>query len=119
LILLWLALTYSRIQAVEAIIIIVMVGGGLVWIFGAAGTVHVGASGVIFGLIGFLLFSAVFTRDIKSFLVAIVVLFFYGGAMLTGFVPTPGVSWSGHVFGFLAGILAAWLFGKDRKAETV
>jgi membrane associated rhomboid family serine protease len=116
-ILLTLSLSFSRIYTVEAVILIAGVGGGLVWLFGRSGTVHVGASGIIFGLIGFLLFAGVFLRDLKSLLVSVVVLFLYGGVILIGFVPMPGVSWTGHVFGFLSGVLAAWLAGSAKKAE--
>ena len=59
-VLLVLALSVDRVLAAEAIVIIIVVGGGLVWLFGAPRTVHVGASGVIFGLIGFLLFAGFF-----------------------------------------------------------
>ena len=114
-VLLLLSLSYNRLVAVEAIVII-MAGGGLgVWLFGAPGTVHIGASGVIFGLIGFLLFVGIFSRDIKGILIAVVVLFLYGGVILFGVVPRAGISWSGHVFGFLAGIVAAWLTGWANK----
>ena len=43
--------------------------------------------------------------------IALLVLFLYGGALLTGFKPRVGVSWTGHLFGFCGGVLAAWLAG--------
>lgn len=116
-VLLVLALSYNRFLAFEAIVIIALGGGGLVWLFGGAGTVHIGASGIIFGLIGFLLFSGIFRRDIKALIVSLVVFFLYGGVLLTGFIPKYGVSWSGHAFGFLAGIGAAWLSGKEKVEQ--
>ena len=117
-VLLLLALSYNRLLALEAIVIMMLVGGGLVWVFGGKNTVHVGASGVIFGLIGFLLFSGIFRRNFKALAVSLVVLFLYGGVLLYGLVPTPGVSWTGHAFGFAAGILAAWLAGPAEKPGT-
>ena len=108
-VLMMLALTYDRTLALEALVIIAVGGGLLVWLFGASRSVHIGASGLIFGLIGFLLFVGVFRRDIKAILISLLVLFFYGGVLLWGFIPRSGVSWIGHFFGFVAGILTAWL----------
>jgi membrane associated rhomboid family serine protease len=108
-VLLLLALTYNRAAAIEALIMIQGIGGLGVWLFGAPNTVHVGASGLIFGLIGFLLFVGIFRKDIRGLLVALVVLFLYGGALISGVIPRYGVSFTGHVFGFLAGVLAARL----------
>lgn len=116
-ILLTLSLVYDLEATIFALIIIMAVGGGLVWLFGGSNTVHIGASGVIFGLIGFLLAAGIFLRDWKALLTAGAVFFLYGGILLSNFVPKQGVSWTGHLFGFLAGILAAWLTGVVKKAE--
>ena len=87
-----------------------MVLGGLgVWTFGASGSVHIGASGVIFGYLGFLLLSGFFERRFGSILVSLGVGVVYGG-LVWGVLPNqPGVSWEGHLFGFLAGIFAAYV----------
>ena len=85
-----------------------MVGSGLMaWLFGAPGSVHIGASGVIFGYLGFLMLSGWYTRSFGSiFLSAIVTLVW--GSLVFGMMPTiPGVSWQSHVGGFLGGVLAA------------
>ena len=116
-VLLLLSLTYSRKLTVAAVVIIMLVGGGLVWLLGMPGTVHVGASGVIFGLIGYLIASGLFRRDIVALIVAAAVLILYGGSLLMGFVPMPGVSWMGHAFGFIAGVLAAWVLRNWSKEE--
>jgi membrane associated rhomboid family serine protease len=91
-----------------AILIITLLGGGLVWVFGTANTIHIGASGLIFGLIGFLLFSGIFRREWTALFVSLAIGFFYGGALLSLLSVVPGISWSGHFFGFLAGVMAAW-----------
>lgn len=76
------------------------------WLFGRD-AVHIGASGVTFGYLGFLLFLAVFDRSIPTVLLLVFVAFFYSNR-LWGLLPIyKGVSWEEHVFGFLGGIYAA------------
>lgn len=95
-----------------AVTAIVTVLGGLgVWAIGGAlnqeATIHLGASTLIFGYFGFLVFRAYFERSLFALVAAFVVVLMYGGAMW-GVLPTqPGVSWEGHLCGFLAGITAA------------
>jgi membrane associated rhomboid family serine protease len=70
---------------------------------------HIGASGVIFGYVGFLLARYYFDRRLSSGIIALIVGFSYG-SILWGILPsTPGISWEGHLFGFLGGIAAARL----------
>jgi membrane associated rhomboid family serine protease len=86
-----------------------VVGGLGVWLTGASGSVHVGASGVIFGWMLFLLVRGVFNRSFRQLAVAVVLLA-YWGTMLFGVLPgDPGISWQGHLFGALGGVLAAWV----------
>jgi membrane associated rhomboid family serine protease len=77
------------------------------WLFGAPNTVHVGASGVVFGLFGYLLFRMLFDRRLSSVIITLLVAVLYGAAMLRSLIPSESISWSGHFFGFLAGVLAA------------
>ena len=117
-VLLTLSLTYSRRLTAQALGIIVLAGGLAVWLLGGSNTVNVGASGVIFGLIGFLLFAGIFRKDPWAMLISVVVFILYGGSLVFGLVPRYGVSWSGHAFGFLSGILAAYLTGSTKKTEA-
>lgn len=117
-VLLLLSLSYNRKLTFEAIAFIWLVDGVLVWVFGSAHSVHIGASGIIFGLIGFLLFLGVFRREWKTIVISLIVLVFYGGAVLSMLVYIPGVSWAGHFFGFCAGVLAAWLARPEEKERT-
>lgn len=80
-----------------------------VWLFGAPG-IHLGASGVIFGYFGFLLSRAYFERSALAIAVSAAVGLLYG-SLIWGVLPTRyGISWEGHLFGFLGGVLAAnWL----------
>jgi membrane associated rhomboid family serine protease len=91
-----------------------LVSGLGVWLFGASG-VHVGASGLIFGYLGFLLLRGYFERNFPSILLSLIVGFLYGGA-IWGVLPTqPGISWEGHLFGFIGGVLAARLLARRKK----
>lgn len=92
---------------------VTVVGGSGVWLLGAAGTVHAGASLLIFGYLGFLLSRGLAERSLSGILVSLVILFAYGG-MLYGVLPgQPGISWLGHLSGFLAGVTGAFLLARD------
>lgn len=103
----------------ELSLIIMVVGGAAVWLFGRQ-AYHIGASGLIFGYLGFLVAAGWYERKFISLVVALIVLFLYGG-MIWGVLPLrPFVSWEGHLFSLLAGIVCARLLkpGKqDRKTD--
>lgn len=86
-----------------------IVGGLGTWLLAPQYSVHVGASGVIFGFLGFLLMRAWFGRRMLWMLIAVVAAFLYGGLVFTLLRQQEGISWHGHFFGFLGGVLAAWL----------
>lgn len=91
-----------------------LVSGLGVWLFGSRGF-HIGASGLIFGYLGFLLLRGFFERSVISILLSLIVGFLYGG-VIWGILPTqPGVSWEGHLFGFIGGVLAARLLSRRPK----
>ncbi|MEG4999018.1 rhomboid family intramembrane serine protease [Microcoleus sp. B4-D4] len=95
--------------------ITILVSGFGVWLTGAPNSVHIGASGLIFGYFGFLLLRGYFERSFTSILVSLIVGFFYG-SLIWGVLPSqPGVSWQGHFFGFAGGILAAQLLGRQKR----
>ena len=86
---------------------ILCIGGMAVWTLGPGNTNHIGASLLIFGYLGFLLARGIFEKSPFWIVVSLVILAFYGG-MLVGVLPgQPGISWQGHLFGFLAGVIAA------------
>lgn len=92
---------------------IVAVTSGLgVWLTGGAGTLHVGASGLVFGFLTYLVSRGIFARNIGFLLGGVVTLAVYGG-VLWGLLPRPGISWQGHLFGAVGGVLAAWLLHGD------
>jgi membrane associated rhomboid family serine protease len=86
----------------------VLVGGLGTWAVGRP-AVHIGASGLVFAYLGYLLLRGWYDRRFGSMLLALAVGWFYGSmvfGMLPGFTPTV-VSWECHLFGFLGGVLAA------------
>jgi len=93
-----------------------VVSGLGVWLFAPSNSVHLGASGLIFGYFGFLLLRGYFERSLKTLSLSLLALFLYG-SMVWGVLPLRvGVSWQGHLFGFIGGGLAAfWLSDRKRK----
>ena len=91
---------------------VVVVGGGLTWLLGGAGN-HVGASGVVFGYFGAILGAAVFERRIRALAAALLALGFYS-SLLAGIVPQDAISWEGHLFGLVAGVLASKVLAEPR-----
>ncbi|MDA7978072.1 MAG: rhomboid family intramembrane serine protease [Pirellulales bacterium] len=115
----WLTMLRGmRVFVIVAVLATLVCGLG-VWALGDWGAsdvhAHIGASGVIFGLFGYLLLRAYFERSLGALLVACGVGFFYGG-LTWGFLPLEkDVSWLGHVFGFAGGVLAAWALSPSEK----
>ena len=86
------------------------------WLFGTPNTVVIGASGVIFGLLGFLLFRGFAERSPGAITVSIMMLMIYGGS-ISGVLPgVPFVSWQSHLFGFIGGAGAAFLLRPARPS---
>jgi membrane associated rhomboid family serine protease len=86
--------------------VIIIVGGLGVWLIGRP-AYHVGASGLVFGYFGFLVARGWYEKSIPSVIISIFVIIFYGSMIWGVFPVVPYISWESHLFGFLAGILAA------------
>ena len=117
----WLTLLSGLRKFLLAVLGIVIVSGLAAWaLTDGPGTQYVvGASGVVFGLLTYLLARGIITRDIRQIAVSVIVLILYGG-VLWGVLPTQsGVSWQGHLGGAVAGVLMAWLLNRqlDRRAS--
>ncbi|MGB7086028.1 MAG: rhomboid family intramembrane serine protease [Phormidesmis sp.] len=111
----WLVMLRETSDWVIVSVITALCSGLGTWLIGAPGSVHIGASGVIFGYFGFLLLRGYFERSVVAIAFSLLVVFLYG-SIIWGVLPNqPGISWEGHLFGFLGGILAARLLAKPRR----
>ena len=104
----WLIMARDRSEWIAVTVLTAIASGLGTWLFGGAATVHIGASGVVFGYFGFLVARAYFERSFGSIAISLLVLALFGG-MIWGILPVRvGISWEGHLFGLLGGIAAAW-----------
>ncbi|HMQ07225.1 MAG TPA: rhomboid family intramembrane serine protease [Saprospiraceae bacterium] len=109
---------FYRKAAIPSFIVIQVVTGFSVWLF-ARPSYHIGASGIVYGLVAFVFWSGIFRRNIRSIVLALIIVILYSGYFY-GIVPTKeGVSWESHLFGGFAGIFAAYLFKNIGEEETV
>lgn len=99
---------YKRVSW-QAFMMIYLLTGISVWLFGRS-VFHVGASGVVYGLVAFVFWSGVFRRSIKSIVLSLIVVMLYM-PMWAGVLPNQeGISWESHLLGGLAGVFVAWWF---------
>ncbi|MFF3174511.1 rhomboid family intramembrane serine protease [Streptomyces sp. NPDC057900] len=97
------------------VLTVILVGGLGVWLTAPAHTVTLGASGVVFGLFGYLLVRGFVDRRPLDVIIGVIVAAVYG-SLLQGVLPTDsGVSWQGHLFGLLGGALAAFVLRRDAR----
>lgn len=94
-----------RVLAVTAIV--GLVSGLGVWLVAPAGTITLGASGLVFGYATYLLFRGLFNRSVLEIVVGVVVGAVWGTALLGGLLPQDGISWQAHLFGAIGGVVAA------------
>jgi len=88
--------------------LITVLGGLAVWVLGPAGTLHIGASGLVYGIAAYLVARGVRTRRVLDVVIAGIVVLTYSGLALGVLPGQPGVSWQSHLFGALAGVAVAW-----------
>jgi membrane associated rhomboid family serine protease len=94
-----------RVVAVTAIVM--LVGGVGTWLVGPDNTNHIGASGVVFGYASYLLIRGFYNRSALELVMGLVVGVLWGSVLLGGLVPREGISWQGHLFGGIGGVVAA------------
>lgn len=101
---------------VRVTLIVGLVSGLGVWLLAPANSITLGASGLVFGYLTYLVARGVFARNVLWLVGGVVVMIFYGG-ILWGLLPRPGISWSGHAFGAVGGILAGYLLHGARDDD--
>lgn len=110
-----LVMSHGRVRWVQVCVGVALLGGVLTWVFARSGN-HIGASGVVFGLLGYLVAGAFTARSVKAVWTGMIALFLYGG-LLWGILPSPGISWEGHLFGLVAGAVMAFALGAPERSE--
>ena len=108
--------SYRRFWSVT--VLVGLIAGAGTWIFGTPGSVHIGASGLVFGYLTYLMTRGFFAKKPMWVLGGVVVFLVFGG-ILWGLVPRAGVSFTGHLFGALGGVAAAWLLREREPSSSV
>lgn len=103
---------FYRSISFRVFILIFLLTGVWVWLAGRP-SYHIGASGVVYGLAFFLFLSGIFRKDRGLMAFSLLVVFLYG-SIIWGIVPLEsGMSWEGHLFGALSGVICAIAFKKE------
>jgi membrane associated rhomboid family serine protease len=111
---------FYREVAWKVLLWIYLLSGSWLWLGGRT-AMHIGASGLVYGFAAFLFFSGIFKKSTALMTVSLVIIFLYG-SMVWGFFPEffpkENISWEGHLFGFIAGLLMAVYFRNDGPKKT-
>ena len=103
------------VRTLAVVGIVAFVGGLGTWLTAPSNTVVIGASGLVFGFATYLVPRGAYSRSPLHIVGGLVVIVIYGSTLLTGLVPTPGISWQGHLFGALGGLIAARVLHRARR----
>ncbi len=113
-----LLLAGSRANSGGIVVLITLLCGSGLWLFGRE-ALHIGASGVVFGLIAFHIFAGLFERRLQSFIIAVVVGLLYASTVVKGVMPfQQGVSWEGHLIGAISGAIVALITARMLRDNT-
>ena len=107
---------FARVAAVTAIV--VLVGGLGTWLVAPENTIHIGASGIVFGYGAYLIVRGIYSRRLGHLAAGAVIIGIWGTTLLAGLAPEEGISWQGHLFGALGGVVAAWLLDRQRPLHS-
>ena len=114
----WMVMLRDERHFIPVTLAGMVVSGLMAWLLGAPGTVHIGASGVIFGYLGFLMLTGWYTRSFGSILLSLVVTLVWGSLVLGVLPGAPGISWQAHIGGFLGGVFAARAFRTSSRPDS-
>jgi membrane associated rhomboid family serine protease len=105
-------------RLLEVFAIVALVSGLGTWLVAPEGTIHVGASGVVFGFSTYLIARGWFNRRPGQIAIGLVVVVLWGGVLLAGLQPREGISWQGHLFGAIGGLVAARVLARGDAERT-
>jgi len=108
----WLVMLRDARHFIPVTVAAMIASGMTAWLLGAPGSVHIGASGVVFGYLGFLMLSGWFARSLGSILISVAVTLVWGSVVIGVLPGNAGISWQAHLGGFLGGVFAARQFRK-------
>ena len=113
-----ISLYFYRKVAMRAFWMIYFLTGISVWLL-ARPVLHIGASGVVYGLVAFIFWNGIFRRSLRSIILALIVMVFYS-SMFLGILPDQeGISWESHLLGSLAGIFASFWFKGELEDDEL
>ncbi len=115
LVLTWMMTYFYRRVAQQAFFAIYFLTGAMVWLF-ARPVSHIGASGVIYGLVAFIFWNGIFRRSLRSIILGAIVMLLYSGMFLGVLPDQEGISWESHLLGGLVGIAVSYYF-RDQLEE--
>lgn len=105
----------SGLRRVVAVTVIVALVSGLgTWLVAPSSSLHIGASGIVFGYAAYLVARGLFDRRLHYLATGVLVALLYGSSLLFGLVPRAGISWQGHLFGAIGGLVAARVLARKR-----
>lgn len=114
-----LTLSEGRNKMWAIIVLGTLISGLFTWLVGSSGTVVVGASGVVFVLIGYLISDCIFNPCIRSIPIGVITFILFGGSVFSLQHFAPSISLAAHAGGFIAGVILARFYGaKDTQPET-
>jgi len=112
------AIALGGLVRVALVTLIVAVVSGLgTWLIAASNSVHLGASGVVFGYASYLVARGIFSRRLSELAVGVVVVAIWGIGLLQGLLPQERISWQAHLFGAIGGLIAASVLAGRRGAR--
>lgn len=113
------AVILRSVRDYVVVFLMAMIVGGLgVWLIAPGNSVHIGASGVVYGYLGYLLTTGWFERKPLAIAGSIIAAVLWGGLLPGMFPGEEGISWQGHLFGCLGGVMAASYLAKIRPREA-
>ncbi len=98
-------------------LIVAVISGFGTWLIAGANSIHLGASGVVFGYATYLVSRGIFSKRLSELAIGVVVVAVWGIGLLQGLLPQERISWQAHLFGAVGGVVAASVLARRREAK--